>query len=65
MIRYIGEKNQKEIEGKKGETILRELIPKIAKLAISLPKKVTKPIPILKSGKLVNITYFAYCNHLE
>lgn len=40
----------KEIEGQKGETLLKELIPKIVELALSLPHIISKPIPILKSG---------------
>ena len=49
------EKTFKEIEGRKGETVLKELFPKIIKLALDLPKKICKPIPILKAGKLVKI----------
>ena len=40
----------KEIEGRKGETVLKEIFPKIIKLALDLPKKICKPIPILKAG---------------
>jgi hypothetical protein len=38
------------LEGRKAETILAELFPKIIKLAIDLPKKLQRPIPILKAG---------------
>jgi hypothetical protein len=43
--------NKKEIEGRKGENVLKELFPKIIKIALDLPKKICKPIPILKAGK--------------
>jgi hypothetical protein len=38
------------MEGRKGEHILQQLIPKIAKLAMNLPEKLKTPIPILKQG---------------
>lgn len=40
------------MEGKKGEKLLRELIPKIVDLALDLPNLILKPIPILKLGTL-------------
>ncbi len=39
-----------EMEASESERMLTELIPKMAKLAINLPKKICKPIPILKQG---------------
>lgn len=40
----------KELEREKDENILRSVFPKIIELALDLPNKLLKPIPILKSG---------------
>jgi poly(ADP-ribose) glycohydrolase len=39
------------MEAAEAERMLKELIPKIARLAINLPKKIYKPIPIIKQGR--------------
>ena len=41
----------KELERQKGKFLLQDLIPKIVKLALSLPNKISKAIPILKASK--------------
>lgn len=40
-----------EIEGIKGETILKEILPKMVKLAIDMPNKIRAGIPILRANQ--------------
>ncbi len=42
-----------ELEGQKSEFLLQSLIPRIIKLALSLPDKIKIPIPILKASEYV------------
>ena len=39
-----------KLKKKQTQTILRDLLPKMIKLALDLPNKICQPIPILKQG---------------